>query len=167
MSGLDIGSSLWRSRFVFPLIVTRLHDLQVTITTSQCLYCTLSLYHPCVIGAITSTTCIQTLWQLVFSLLRMCVPSKSEWVHNNNKPWFSKDIKILWREKARAFRSEDNNLYKLAKYKFAKAVKKAKKDYWEHKLSSKDSFVWHSFQLMTNYKGCQAAPPVTLTSQMN
>ncbi len=35
----------------------------------------------------------------------VCVPSKAVTIYNNNKPWFNKEIKILWREKHKAFKS--------------------------------------------------------------
>ena len=40
----------------------------------------------------------------------VCVPSKSVKVYSNNKPWFSRDIKTLWRERDAAFKSSDSPL---------------------------------------------------------
>ncbi len=40
----------------------------------------------------------------------VCVPSKDVTIYNNNKPWFNKEIKILWMEKHKAFKSGDKEL---------------------------------------------------------
>lgn len=59
----------------------------------------------------------------------MCVPFKAVTIYSNKKPWFNKEIKILWREKHKAFKSRDKELYKITKGDFEKAVKKAKENY--------------------------------------
>ncbi len=73
----------------------------------------------------------------------VCVPSKAVTIYNNNKPWFNKEIKILWREKHKAFKSGDKELYKIIKGDFVKAVKKAKGNYkctLENKLKINDTY---------------------------
>lgn len=86
----------------------------------------------------------------------VCFPSKTVTVYSNNKPWFSKDIRMLYLERKSAFQSGDICQYSLAKYAFERAVRKAKADYrakLEAKLGVHDNRgVWQSLQQITNYK---------------
>lgn len=91
----------------------------------------------------------------------VCFPSKPVVVFSNNKPWFNKEIKQLCIEKNRAFKSGDKDLYRVARYEFERAVKKAKtryRDNLEDKLKDKDSRgVWQGLQRITGYKTKRAA----------
>ncbi len=68
----------------------------------------------------------------------VCVPSK---------PWFNKEIQILWREKHKAFKSFIKSL---------KSVKKANGNYkstLENKLKINGTYgVWKSLEQITGYK---------------
>ncbi|KAM9813349.1 NACHT, LRR and PYD domains-containing protein 12-like [Neosynchiropus ocellatus] len=65
----------------------------------------------------------------VTSYISFSVPSKTVTVFSNNKPWFSKEVKTLFMERNKAFKSGDKETFKIAKYKFERAVKKAKAQY--------------------------------------
>jgi len=85
----------------------------------------------------------------------VCVPTKSVTVYSNNKPWFSRELKHLWKNKHNAYKSGDRDLYKVAKYDFEGAVHKAKADY-RHKLESTlqandNRGVWEGLRQITNY----------------
>ncbi len=77
------------------------------------------------------TSYVRFLWDV-------CVPSK---------PWFNKEIQILWRETHKAFKSFIKSL---------KSVKKAKGNYkstLENKLKINGTYgVWKSLEQITGYK---------------
>lgn len=99
----------------------------------------------------------------------VCVPTKSVTVYSNNKPWFSREIKHLWKNKHNAYKSGDKDLYKVAKYDFERAVNKAKADY-RHKLESKleandNRGVWEGLRQITGYTS--TSPVVKLPDSLN
>ena len=59
----------------------------------------------------------------------LCIPQKSVKVFGNDKPWFTKNLKIKLKQKEEAFKSGDRALYKKAKYGVEKAIRGAKTDY--------------------------------------
>ncbi|XP_076581854.1 uncharacterized protein LOC143317730 [Chaetodon auriga] len=85
-----------------------------------------------------------------------CVPSRTRVSYNNDKPWFTAQLRQLRLAKEEAFRSGDKDRYKESKYKFSKAVKEAKRLYSEklqHQFSANDSAsVWKGLRQITNYK---------------
>lgn len=82
--------------------------------------------------------------------------------YNNDKPWFSPQLKRLRGEKEAARRGGDSDLLRQAKYRFTKAVKEAKHRYAErlqHQLSEGNpSFIWKGLKKITNYR---PKPPQT------
>ncbi|KAK9523400.1 hypothetical protein VZT92_019794 [Zoarces viviparus] len=85
-----------------------------------------------------------------------CVPTSTRVSFNNDKPWFTAELRQLRRQKDQAFESEDKVLYKESKYRFSKAVRDAKRLYFEklqQQLSANDSAsVWRGVRQITNYK---------------
>ena len=92
----------------------------------------------------------------------ICIPSKTVTVYSNNKPWFSKEVKILCLKKNEAFKSGNKEAFKAARYDFERAVKKAKakyKDSLQAKLQAKDTKgVWKGMQTITGYKSRHRTP---------
>ena len=58
----------------------------------------------------------------------LCIPQKSVKVFGNDKPWFTKNLKIKLNQKEEAFKSGDRALYTKAKYGVEKAIRGAKTD---------------------------------------
>ncbi|KAI3361732.1 hypothetical protein L3Q82_002085 [Scortum barcoo] len=81
----------------------------------------------------------------------MCVPTKTFFTYNNNKPWFSPKLRQL-----RQARSGDRILYNQARNTLTKQIRVAKKGYTE-KLknnfsASNSASVWRSLETITNYR---------------
>ncbi|KAJ8399552.1 hypothetical protein AAFF_G00409630 [Aldrovandia affinis] len=55
----------------------------------------------------------------------VCVPVRTRKIYNNDKPWFTAQLRRLRSEKEEARRSGDKDRFKEAKYRFAKAAKEA------------------------------------------
>ncbi|XP_034414888.1 uncharacterized protein LOC117748879 [Cyclopterus lumpus] len=85
-----------------------------------------------------------------------CIPSSSRVSYNNDKPWFTAELRKLRLQKDQAFRSGNKDLYTESKYRFSKAVRDPKRLYSEklqHQLSANDSAsVWRGLRQITNYK---------------
>ena len=103
----------------------------------------------------------------------VCVPLRYRKTYNNDKPWFSAHLRRLRTEKEVARRSGVEDLFKQAKYRFAKAVKEAK-----HRFSEKlrqqlsegnSSSVWKGLKTITNYKlkSPQATDNLPLANELN
>ena len=92
----------------------------------------------------------------------VCIPSKNVIVFSNNKPWFSKEVKALCSKKNEAFKSGNKEAFKVARYEFERAMKKAKAKYNENlqaKLRANDTKgVWQGMQTITGYKGSRRTP---------
>ena len=86
----------------------------------------------------------------------VCIPTKTVKSYGNDKPWFTKDIKMKLKKKHAAFKSEDKSNYKQARYVAEKAVKEAKLKYKrkiEENFASQNSReLWQQLQQITNYK---------------
>ena len=80
----------------------------------------------------------------------------------NDKPWFTKNLKIKLKQKEEAFKSGDRALYKKAKYGVEKAIRGAKTDYrrkLEGQFLSNDTrSVWQGLQCITGYKQKHSIP---------
>ena len=53
----------------------------------------------------------------------ICIPSKTVTVYSNNKPWFSKEVKILCLKKNEAFKSGNKEAFKAARYDLKPNIK--------------------------------------------
>ncbi|XP_034404905.1 aurora kinase-like [Cyclopterus lumpus] len=75
---------------------------------------------------------------------------------DNDKPWFTAELRKLRLQKDQALRSGDKDLYTESKYRFSKAVRDAKRLYSEklqQQLSANDSAsLWRGLRQITNYK---------------
>lgn len=75
---------------------------------------------------------------------------------NNNKPWFTAELRRLRQDKEEAYRSGDRDLYKQARNKLTKEIKAAKRNYsvkLKERFSANDSSaVWKGLQTITNYR---------------
>lgn len=86
----------------------------------------------------------------------MCVQTKTFCTFNNNKPWFTAELRRLRQDKEEAYRSGDRDLYKQARNKLTKEIKAAKRNYsakLKERFSVNDSSaVWKGLQTITNYR---------------
>ena len=96
----------------------------------------------------------------------MCIPTRTQLIYNNDKPWFTAKLSQLRQAKEDAYRKGDNVLYKQAKYTLEKEIKVAKRNYSDKirtQFTSNDSAsVWKSLKEITNYK---TPPPSTVENQ--
>ncbi|KAJ4922197.1 hypothetical protein JOQ06_016603 [Pogonophryne albipinna] len=60
---------------------------------------------------------------------QLCIPTKTVKQHNNNKPWFAKEIQQLRKDKNYAYKSGNKEDYMAAKYKLRSGIRKAKFNY--------------------------------------
>lgn len=85
-----------------------------------------------------------------------CVPTRTRTSFNNDKPWFTVQLRRLGREREEAWQSGVHSRFKEAKYRFVKAVKEAKQRFsqrLQHQLlAGNSSSVWKSLRQITNYK---------------
>ncbi|KAJ8399577.1 hypothetical protein AAFF_G00409880 [Aldrovandia affinis] len=103
----------------------------------------------------------------------VCVPVRTRKIYNNDKPWFSAQLRRLRSEKEEARRSGDKDRFKEAKYRFAKAAKEAKHRFSE-KLQQQFSegnpaSVWKGLKTITNYKpkSPQTSDNLSLANELN
>ncbi len=86
----------------------------------------------------------------------MCIPTKTNFTYNSDKPWFTEKLRQLRQAKEEAYRKGDTVLYKEATYTLEKEIRVAKRNYPSKlriQLSSSDSAsVWKSLKEITNYK---------------
>ncbi|KAK3550901.1 hypothetical protein QTP70_008064 [Hemibagrus guttatus] len=84
------------------------------------------------------------------------IPSCTRVSYNNDKPWFTANLRRLRSEKEAAFRSGDKGKYKEAKYRFSEEVRRAKTEHGERmkqQFQTNDSAsVWKGLKAITNYK---------------
>ena len=85
-----------------------------------------------------------------------CISTKTIKIYNNNKPWFSRDIKEIINKKSEAFKNNDKVEMKKCHYDLQKAIKRAKLQYakkLENKFNENNTrSVWEGLQSITNYK---------------
>ena len=102
-----------------------------------------------------------------------CIPTRTRVSYNNDKPWFTAQLRRLRTERDQAFRSGDRDSFRDAKYRFSKAVREAKRRYAErlqHQISANgSSSVWRGFRAITNYKPTppQSLNDLKLASRLN
>ncbi len=86
----------------------------------------------------------------------MCIPTRTRLTYNNDKPWFTANLRQLRQAKEDAYRMGDKVLYKQAKYTLEKEIRVAKRNYsgkLRNKFCSSDSAsVWKGMNDFTNYK---------------
>jgi len=85
-----------------------------------------------------------------------CIPTKTVVKYNNNKPWFTKSLRLLRETKEQAYREGKVDEYRLARQKLNKAIRKAKSAYkmnMEEQFGINDSSsAWRSLKNLTGYK---------------
>jgi len=104
---------------------------------------------------------------------QVCLTTRTITRHNNQKPWFSKQLRELRCRKEQAYREGDMDTCRLARQRLKKAIKNAKEDYrarLERDSGTNDpAVVWSPLRTITNYKG--RSPVVTpspgLTDDLN
>ena len=83
------------------------------------------------------------------------IQSKSVTVFSNNKPWITKELKLIMKERKRAFKLGDKELVKKLTNNIKQKVSEAKKQYGEklencfHSNNPRDA--WKCLELMTDY----------------
>ncbi|CAJ1076957.1 uncharacterized protein LOC125983400 [Xyrichtys novacula] len=82
-------------------------------------------------------------------------------IYPNQKPWMTREVQQLLRERNTAFRSGDQVLYSAARADLKRGVKGAKSDYRRrieaHLESNNSRQVWQGVQQLTNYKSTLGA----------
>ncbi|KAM9779978.1 NACHT, LRR and PYD domains-containing protein 3-like [Neosynchiropus ocellatus] len=113
--------------------------------------------------------CYSTISQAFHAVVR--APLETVTVFSNNKPWFSKEVKTLLMERNEAFKSGDKETFKIAKYKFERAVKKAEAQYrasLEAKLKANDTRgVWQGYRPSRGVKTAIELRTTTLFSPID
>ena len=86
----------------------------------------------------------------------VCVPTKTFRIFNNNKPWFTPNLRQLRQAKEEAYRNGDKPLFKALRNSLTKEIRAAKKQYSEKlkkQFSANNSTaLWRGLQDITNYK---------------
>lgn len=102
-----------------------------------------------------------------------CIPTKTVVKYNNNKPWFTKSLRLLRETKEQAYREGNGDEYRLARQKLNKAIRKAKSAYkvnMEEQFGINDSSsAWRSLKNLTGYKNKkqQVTPSAKLANEFN
>ncbi|CAG5919120.1 unnamed protein product [Menidia menidia] len=100
----------------------------------------------------------------VLSYIKYCIGNvtveKRIWVFPNQKPWMTRQVRMLLRARDSAFRSGDRALYSAARANLKRGIRTAKGEYKrrieEHLNNPRQ--VWRGIQTITNYKGCAVTP---------
>ena len=86
----------------------------------------------------------------------LCIPTKTITIYPNDKPWFNTSIKHKLQVKHDAFKANDKDKYKKARYEAENAIKTGKakyRDKLEENLSTNNSKnIWQGLKAITNYK---------------
>ncbi|XP_051522975.1 uncharacterized protein LOC127423033 [Myxocyprinus asiaticus] len=86
----------------------------------------------------------------------MCIPTRTYLKFNNDKPWFTAEIRQLRQAKEDAYRVGDKILYNQARNALNKEIRVAKRRYSEklkNKFSANDpASVWNGMKQLTNYR---------------
>ena len=84
------------------------------------------------------------------------MPTKTFRIFNNNKPWFTPNLRQLRQAKEEAYRNGDKPLFKALRNSLTKEIRAAKKQYSEklkNQFSANDTTaLWRGLQDITNYK---------------
>ncbi|KAK0146238.1 RNA-directed DNA polymerase from mobile element jockey [Merluccius polli] len=82
----------------------------------------------------------------------------------NQKPWMSREVRLLLKERNRAFRSADAQAYSTSRANLKRGIKKAKHEYKlkveEHFINSDPRRMWQGIQAITDYKPSNSSPSV-------
>ncbi len=86
----------------------------------------------------------------------ICVPTRTVRIYPNQKPWFNADIRRKIRKRCDAFRLEDREEYKKARYELQRSIKAAKRAHSQKLeslyLNNNTHSMWQGIQAVTNYK---------------
>nr|XP_049573455.1 uncharacterized protein LOC125966913 isoform X1 [Syngnathus scovelli] len=87
----------------------------------------------------------------------LCVQTKTFCTYNNDKPWFTPNLRRLRKVKEEAYRSGDRDLFKQTRNTLNREVRKARRCYGEslerHLSANPDpSTVWKGLQSITGFK---------------
>ncbi|XP_051547590.1 uncharacterized protein LOC127437016 isoform X3 [Myxocyprinus asiaticus] len=86
----------------------------------------------------------------------MCIPTRTYLKFNNDKPWFTAELRQLRQAKEDTYRGGDKVLYNQAMNTLNKEIRVAKRRYSEkmkNKFSSNDpASVWSGMKQLTNYR---------------
>ncbi|KAM9793604.1 uncharacterized protein ACBT44_017988 [Syngnathus typhle] len=87
----------------------------------------------------------------------LCVETKTFCTYNNDKPWFTPNLRRLRKVKEEAYRSGDRDLFRQTRNTLNREVRKARRCYGEnlkrHLSANPDpSTVWKGLQSITGYK---------------
>ncbi|KAM9817929.1 uncharacterized protein ACBT44_008372 [Syngnathus typhle] len=101
----------------------------------------------------------------------LCVQTKTFCTYNNDKPWFTPNLRRLRKVKEEAYRSSDRDLVKQTRNTLNREVRKARRCYGEnlkrHLSANPDpSTVWKGLQSITGYKKRPVESP-RLANQLN
>lgn len=96
----------------------------------------------------------------MLSYIRYCTDSvtadKQIRIYPNQKPWMTRTVRKLLKERNTAFRSGDVALYSSARANLKRGIRKAKLDYKrkieDHLQSNNSRQVWLGVQHITNYR---------------
>lgn len=98
----------------------------------------------------------------VLSYINFCVNSvtvdKRLRVYSNQKPWMTKEVQVLLKQRDAAFRSGDGVQYSAARSELKRGIREAKAAYKrrieDHFSTNNSRQVWQGVQHLTNYKPC-------------
>ena len=97
-----------------------------------------------------------------------CIPTKTITSYSNDKPWFNTYIKHKLQAKQDAYKDNDKDKYKNARYAAEKAIKTGKVKYpdkLEEILTTNNSKnIWQSLKVITNYKPSPKNTTITDTT---
>ena len=84
----------------------------------------------------------------------LCVQTKTFCTYNNNKPWFTSNLRKLCKAKEEAYRSGDCDRFKQARNTLTAEIRKAKRSYGESlerclSANPDPSSVWKGLQNIT------------------
>jgi len=96
----------------------------------------------------------------VLRYIRNCIDTvavdKRIRVYPNQKPWMTREVQQLVKERNIAFRSRDRALYSTARSNLKRGIREAKSNYRrrieEHLGSNNSRQVWQGVQYLTNYR---------------
>ena len=97
-----------------------------------------------------------------------CIPTKTITIYHNNKPWFKTDSKHKLQAKQEAYKGNDKDKYKQARYAAEKAIKTAKANYGdkleENLTTNNPRYIWQSLKVVTNYMTSSKSADITDTT---
>uniref|UniRef100_A0A3B3BP10 Reverse transcriptase domain-containing protein n=1 Tax=Oryzias melastigma TaxID=30732 RepID=A0A3B3BP10_ORYME len=92
-------------------------------------------------------------------------------MYPNQKPWMTRDVRLLLKARNTAFRSGDAQAYSAARAELKRGIKKAKQAYKrkieEHFSNSNPRRMWQGLQIITDYRTINPSPTSSDTSFLN